>query len=98
MIDLVSSSAAHRVERAVRTTFAKQINHRSSPQIIQNYITAPGKPCWAIVWHEGPIDWPDDFINDLPLTLIPDDVFLEAHEGGVLAVFPFSQYNADEQE
>ena len=98
MIEQVSSTIAHRVERAVRTTFAEQMNHRPSPQIIQNYITAPGKPCWAIVWHDGPADWPDDFINDLPVELIPDDVFLEAHTNGVLAVFPFSQYDPDEQE
>ncbi|MGN6162570.1 MAG: hypothetical protein ACTHOG_12830 [Marmoricola sp.] len=98
MVTQVSSNTAHRVERAVRAAYTDELRKGRSPQIIPNYITAPGKPCWAITWHDGPEDWPADFINNLPVDQIPDDVFLEAHAGGVLAVFPFSEYNAGEQE
>lgn len=95
MSNQVSATTAHRVERAVRETFAESLATGTHPQVIPNYITAPGKPCWAVVWHEGPEDWPDEFINDLPSHLHGEDLFLEAHDHGVLAVFPFSQYEQE---
>jgi hypothetical protein len=95
MPNQVSATTAHRIERAVRETFAEQLAHGTYPQAIPNYITAPGRACWAVVWHEGPEDWPGEFINELPTHLVPDDVFLEAHDHGVLAVFPFSQYASE---
>ena len=95
MIPQVSATTAHRVERAVRETYAKQLPNRQQPQTIQNYITAPGKACWAIVWHDGPDGWADEFVVDLPMEIIPNNVFLEAHDNGVLAIFPFSEYNPE---
>lgn len=94
MIPVVNATVAHRVERAVRAAHSDKL--ANPPQIIPNYITAPGRPCWAIVWHEGPEGWADEFVVDLPDTLATEDVFLEAHTGGVLAIFPFSAYTPEE--
>lgn len=94
MITQVDSTTACRVQRAVRETYAKSLG-TSDPILVPNYITAPGKPCWAIVWHDGPADWADEFVTDLPIELLPGDVFLEAHNNGVLAIFPFSEYNPE---
>jgi hypothetical protein len=92
VIPMVNAVVAHRVERAVREAYADQLD--TNPQVIQNYITAPGKPCWAIVWHEGPDGWAEQFSIDQPDTLATEDVFLEAHDG-VLAIFPFSAYTPE---
>ena len=95
MLPMVSATVAHRVERAVREAHTDELKAGENPQIVPNYITAPGRPCWAIVWHTGPDGWADEFVVDLPDSLATEDVFLEAHPG-LLAIFPFSAYTPEE--
>jgi hypothetical protein len=90
MLPQVDPTQASRVLRAVRATFNTAGHH--PPQLIQNYITAPGKPCWALIWHEGPTNWAEQFATNLPLDLLPDGIYLEAHHD-TLAIFPYSVYN-----
>jgi hypothetical protein len=81
----VTNSQAHRVEREVRRVHAWDIQGRE-PQLIQNYITDEGHPCWAVVWNEGPDNWADQFIDTAPAW---HDIAIETHNNGtVIAIFP----------